>query len=197
MLFSPLAGRRLQSAYVHLWHREFSEGWAEMRDVVQLCLDALRNATSAAPPPDQGQQHGGGGQGGAAAEGSQGGPGAGRPGPRPASPAAVADLGSLQRLVLAAAEPLTAAGRALASVLALSVGSTTAAAVMGGLGVLRLGLGLAKFGMQLMLFLALLFYLLAAQREPLVHAVGVLPLSEAAKQRSAAAFNRALGGAAG
>lgn len=77
---------------------------------------------------------------------------------------------------------------------ALSVGSTTAAAVMGGLGVLRLGLGLAKFGMQFTLFLALLYYLLAAQREPLVHAVGVLPLSEGGKQRAAAAFNKALGG---
>lgn len=48
--------------------------------------------------------------------------------------------------------------------------------------------------MQLMLFLALLYYLLAAQHDPLLAAVGVLPLSEAGRQRTAVALNRALGG---
>lgn len=95
---------------------------------------------------------------------------------------------------MATADPLISAARALAAVFALSLGSTTAAAVMGGLGVLRLGLGLAKFGMQLTLFLALLYYLLAAPREPLVLAIGVLPLSQGGRQRAAAALNRALGG---
>lgn len=51
--------------------------------------------------------------------------------------------------------------------------------------------------MQLMLFLALLYYLLAAQSDPLLAAVGVLPLSEAGRQRTAVALNRALGGARG
>ena len=46
-----------------------------------------------------------------------------------------------------------------------------------------------------MLFLALLYYLLAAQSDPLLAAVGVLPLSEAGRQRTAVALNRALGGA--
>lgn len=48
-----------------------------------------------------------------------------------------------------------------------------------------------------MLFLALLYYLLAAQSDPLLAAVGVLPLSEAGRQRTAVALNRALGGARG
>ena len=155
-----------------------------MRGAAQLCVDALRNATSA--PHHQHHSPAPAAAAAAAPQQQAAGPAA--------SPTSVADLGSLHRLLLAVADPLVAAARALVGVFALSVGSTTAAAVMGGLGVLRLGLGLAKFGMQLTLFLALLFYLLAAQREPLVHAVGVLPLSEAAKQRSAAAFNRALGG---
>lgn len=136
-----------------------------MRGVAQLCLDALRNATAHVPHPHPHRHHPGqpARQGdGMAAQGHH---------PAPGAAGVSADLGSLQRLLLVAADPLITAGRALAGVFALSVGSTTAAAVMGGLGVLRLGLGLAKFGMQLMLFLALLFYMLTAQREPLVHVV--------------------------
>jgi hypothetical protein len=109
---------------------------------------------------------------------------------------AVADLSSLQRLAQAAADPLIAVGRVAGRLFAGSVGSTTAAALMGGLGVLRLGMGVVKFGMQLMLFLALLYYLLAAQADPLLAAVGVLPLSETGRQRAAVALNRALGGEA-
>ncbi|GAB4819140.1 hypothetical protein N2152v2_006186 [Parachlorella kessleri] len=192
-------GRRLQTAYARLWHRQLREGWAEMRGAAALCIDALRNATSyqaqgagAAGGRHQQQQqqlpHG-------RAQGGSNNPSSSSSLPSAyAAPSHVADLGSLQRLLLAAADPLIITGRALAGVFALSVGSTTTAALMGGLGVLRLGLGLAKFGMQLTLFLALLFYLLAATREPLAHAVGVLPLSEGGKQRAASAFTKALGG---
>ncbi|EFN55069.1 hypothetical protein CHLNCDRAFT_134947 [Chlorella variabilis] len=107
---------------------------------------------------------------------------------------AVADLSGLQRLAQAAADPLIAAGRVAGRLFAGSVGSTTAAALMGGLGVLRLGVGVVKAGMQLMLFLALLYYLLAARADPLLAAAGMLPLSEAGRQRTAMALNRALGG---
>ena len=107
---------------------------------------------------------------------------------------AVADLSSLQRLAQAAADPLIAVGRVAGRLFAGSVGSTTAAALMGGLGVLRLGMGVVKLCAQLMLFLALLYYLLAAQADPLLAAVGVLPLSEPGRQRAAVALNRALGG---
>ncbi|KAI3438020.1 hypothetical protein D9Q98_000463 [Chlorella vulgaris] len=106
----------------------------------------------------------------------------------------VGDLSGLQRLAQAAADPLIAVGRVAGRLFAGSVGSTTAAALMGGLGVLRLGMGVVKFGMQLMLFLALLYYLLAAQADPLLAAAGMLPLSEAGRQRTAVALNRALGG---
>jgi hypothetical protein len=109
----------------------------------------------------------------------------------------VGDLSGLQRLAQAAADPLIAVGRVAGRLFAGSVGSTTAAALMGGLGVLRLGMGVVKFGMQLMLFLALLYYLLAAQADPLLAAAGMLPLSEAGRQRTAVALNRALGGAPG
>ncbi len=109
---------------------------------------------------------------------------------------AVADLSGLQRLLQAAADPLIVVGRVAGRLFAGSVGSTTAAALMGGLGVLRLGMGVVKFGMQLMLFLALLYYLLAAQSDPLLAAAGVLPLSEHGRRRTAVALSRALGGEA-
>lgn len=110
---------------------------------------------------------------------------------------AVGDLSSLQRLAQAAADPLIAVGRVAGRLFAGSLGSTTAAALMGGLGVLRLGMGVVKFGMQLMLFLALLYYLLAAPSDPLLAAAGVLPLSDGGRQRTAVALNRALGGGRG
>lgn len=106
----------------------------------------------------------------------------------------VSDLGALQRLAQAAADPLLSVGRVAGRLFAGSVGSTTAAALMGGLGVLRLSLSVVKFGMQLMLFLAILYYLLAARRDPLLAAAGVLPLSEGGRLRTAVALNRALGG---
>lgn len=62
------------------------------------------------------------------------------------STGAVGDLGSLHRLAQAAADPLIAVGRVAGRLFAGSVGSTTAAALMGGLGVLRLGMGVVKFG---------------------------------------------------
>lgn len=189
-------GSSLQRAYAKLWRRQFREGLRDMRGAVAHLLAALR---------------------GIAQRGSD----------------AVADLGSLQRLAHAAADPLIAVGRVAGRLFAGSVGSTTAAALMGGLGVLRLGMGVVKLGMQvrggprcallrcaapcrrpcraarlaqtsrppahslvqLMLFLALLYYLLAARGDPLLAAVGVLPVSEHGRQRAAVALNRALGGA--
>lgn len=101
-----------------------------------------------------------------------------------------ADLNALQRLAGAIAEPLLAVGR----LLAISLGSSAAAAFMGGLGVLRLGIGVVKAGLQLTLFLALLYYLLAADRDPILHAANVLPLSEVGRKKVVAALNHALGG---
>jgi hypothetical protein len=106
----------------------------------------------------------------------------------------VADLSGLQRLAAAAADPLLAVGRVAGRLAAGSLGSTTAAALMGGLGVLRLGMGVAKAGAQLTLFLAMLYYLLAAQADPLLAAARVLPLGDAGRQRTAVALNRALAG---
>ena len=101
-----------------------------------------------------------------------------------------ADLTRLQRLAQAAAVPLISLGKAAAA----SVGTTTAAAVMGSLGLFRLGLGVVHAGVQAALFLTLLYYLLAAQTDPLARAVELLPLPPAARLRAAAALNAALGG---
>lgn len=158
-------GEALQRAYAKLWRRQLREGWAEMRAAAGAAASALRNATQH-PWSVVGE--------GVGSMGSMG----------------AADLGTLHRLAQAAADPLLAAARVFAG----SLGSTTAAALMGGLGLVRLGVGVVKFGMQLALFLALLYYLLAARRDPLGLAVGVLPLSESGRQRAAVALNRALGG---
>jgi predicted PurR-regulated permease PerM len=101
-----------------------------------------------------------------------------------------ADLTRLQRLVQAAAVPLISLGKAAAA----SVGTTTAAAVMGSLGLFRLGLGVVHIGVQAALFLTLLYYLLAAKTDPLARAVALLPLPPAARLRAATALNAALGG---
>jgi hypothetical protein len=92
--------------------------------------------------------------------------------------------------VQVAAVPLISLGRAAAA----SVGTTTAAAVMGSLGLFRLGLGVVHAGVQAALFLTLLYYLLAAQTDPLARAVALLPLPPAARLRAATALNAALGG---
>ena len=103
---------------------------------------------------------------------------------------AAADLTRLQRLAQVAAIPLFGLGRAAAS----SVGTTTAAAVMGSLGLFRLGLGVVHAGVQAALFLTLLYYLLSAQTDPLARAVGLLPIPPSARVRAATALNAALGG---
>lgn len=108
---------------------------------------------------------------------------------RPGSSAA-ADLTKIQRLVQVAAGPLFGIGRAAAA----SVGTTTAAAVMGSLGLFRLGLGVVHLGVQAALFLTLLYYLLAAETDPLTRAVALMPLPPAARDRAAASLNAALGG---
>lgn len=101
-----------------------------------------------------------------------------------------ADLSRLHQLAQVAAVPLVTLGRTAAS----SVGATTAAAVMGSLGLFRLGLGVVHLGVQGALFLTLLYYLLAAKTDPLARAVALLPLPNAARHRAAAAINAALGG---
>jgi len=107
-----------------------------------------------------------------------------------ASATTAADLTRLQRLVQAAAVPLISLGKAAAG----SVGTTTAAAAMGSLGLFRLGLGVVNAGVQAALFLTLLYYLLAAQTDPLARAVALLPLPPTARLRAATALNAALGG---
>ena len=52
------------------------------------------------------------------------------------------ELTALQRLATAGAEPLAAVGRAVGAHLVHSLGSTTSVAITGGLGVLKLGLGM-------------------------------------------------------
>jgi hypothetical protein len=108
--------------------------------------------------------------------------GAGAPG--------AADLSALPRLLAAAAGPLVALGRAAAG----SVGGTAAAALASSLGLLRLGLGVFHAGVQAALFLTLLYYLLAARRDPLARLAALLPLPDASRARAAAAVNAALGG---
>jgi len=162
---------RLQSGYAKLWRRQLREGVADIKAAAMHAMDALRNATQL--PATSG--------GNASSSSSSG---------SASAAAAAADLTALQRLVAAIAEPLLAIGR----LIAVYVGSSAAAALMGGLGVLRLGIGVFKIGTQLVLFLALLYYLLAARRDPLLHAAAVLPLSDRGRRRVAAALNRALGG---
>lgn len=107
-----------------------------------------------------------------------------------AKAALTADSTMLPRLAAAALAPL----RLVARVALGSVGSTAATAMMGGLGVIRIGVGLVKAGIQAMLFLALLYYLLAAPRDPLDKAIGVLPLSDAGRSRATLELNQSLSG---
>ena len=54
------------------------------------------------------------------------------------------ELTALQRLAAAGSEPLLAVGRALGAHLVHSVGSTTSVAITGGLGLIRLSLGISS-----------------------------------------------------
>ncbi|KAK9806751.1 hypothetical protein WJX72_001428 [[Myrmecia] bisecta] len=107
---------------------------------------------------------------------------------------AESELNALQRLSQAAADPLISLGRALGAMLVTSLGSTTVFAWTGGLGIMRLGVGMVKFGIQFMLFAASLFYLLAAETDPLLHVVRIMPLSDTAREHAAAEFSRAMRG---
>ncbi|KFM24544.1 Transmembrane protein 245 [Auxenochlorella protothecoides] len=73
-------------------------------------------------------------------------------------------------VTLAGAEVAAADATAAEQAAAEKVG--TLERVMGGLGVLRLGLGVVKAALQATLFLALLYYLLAAPQDPLAKALG-------------------------
>ncbi|DBA70834.1 TPA: hypothetical protein ACH3X2_011607 [Trebouxia sp. C0005] len=107
---------------------------------------------------------------------------------------ASSELTALQRLAAAGSEPLLAVGRALGAHLMHSLGSTTSVAITGGLGLIRLGLGVVKLGVQFTLFVAMLFLLLSAQQDPLQQAVRILPMSETAREHTAASFSEALRG---
>lgn len=54
--------------------------------------------------------------------------------------------------------------------------------------------GVVKIGVQLTLFVAMLFLLLSAKQDPFQQAVRILPMSEAARYNTAASFSEALRG---
>lgn len=54
--------------------------------------------------------------------------------------------------------------------------------------------GVVKLGVQFTLFVAMLFLLLSAQQDPLQQAVRILPMSETAREHTAASFSDALRG---
>ena len=54
--------------------------------------------------------------------------------------------------------------------------------------------GVVKIGVQLTLFVAMLFLLLSAKQDPFQQAVRILPMSETAKHNTAASFSEALRG---
>ncbi|CAL8462876.1 g2410 [Coccomyxa elongata] len=104
------------------------------------------------------------------------------------------ELNALQRIAAAASEPLLALGRSAGTVIFSSLGSTTAVALTSSLGILRLGFGVVQAGVQFTLFCALFYYLLAAEADPLLYAVRLLPLSDGARQQAATALSDALRG---
>ena len=59
---------------------------------------------------------------------------------------------------------------------------------------LPLDAGVVKLGVQFTLFVAMLFLLLSAQQDPLQQAVRILPMSETAREHTAASFSEALRG---
>lgn len=54
--------------------------------------------------------------------------------------------------------------------------------------------GVVKLGVQFSLFVAMLFLLLSGQQDPLQQAVRILPMSETAREHTAASFSDALRG---
>ena len=54
--------------------------------------------------------------------------------------------------------------------------------------------GVVKLGLQFALFVAMLFLLLSAEQEPLQQAMRILPMSESAREHTAASFSQALRG---
>lgn len=54
--------------------------------------------------------------------------------------------------------------------------------------------GVVKIGVQLTLFVAMLFLLLSAKQDPFQQAVRILPMSETARYNTAASFSEALRG---
>lgn len=54
--------------------------------------------------------------------------------------------------------------------------------------------GVVQAGVQFTLFFALLYYLLAAEADPLLYAVRLLPLSDSGRQQAATALSDALRG---
>ena len=70
--------------------------------------------------------------------------------------------------------------------------STHSIAEAVGVGILPAGV--VKLGVQFTLFVAMLFLLLSAQQDPLQQAVRILPMSETAREHTAASFSEALRG---
>ena len=54
--------------------------------------------------------------------------------------------------------------------------------------------GVVKIGVQLTLFVAMLFLLLSAEQDPFQQAVRILPMSQTARENTAASFSEALRG---
>eukprot|EP00891_Asterochloris_glomerata_P008925 jgi/Astpho2/8925/fgenesh1_pg.00133_%23_8_t len=107
---------------------------------------------------------------------------------------AAADLSSARRLLSTASEPLVALGKHLSGVLLQSLGSTTAFALTGSVGVVRLGVGFMRLVVQFVLFAVMLNLLLSSTADPLQKAVRVLPIAQSAQDDIAAALSGALRG---
>ena len=74
-----------------------------------------------------------------------------------------------------------------------SLESTTSAAVAGGLGIIKTGMGIVEFGMQGLLSLSLLFALLQAKEDPISSAFKILPLPSSSINKAAEAINESIG----
>ncbi|WIA18476.1 hypothetical protein OEZ85_009932 [Tetradesmus obliquus] len=98
------------------------------------------------------------------------------------------------RVARGAAYPLITSLRRLSSVFVSGLGSTTAVALGTGLGVLRLGLGVVKFLVQLGVFASVLYTLLALDIDPVERLLQLLPMSEASQDRASRAVTRAMRG---
>lgn len=85
---------------------------------------------------------------------------------------------SLVRVARGAAYPLITMLRHLSGLVVAGMGSGAAVTLGAGLGVLRLGLGVAKFLVQLGVFASVLYTLLALDIDPVEQLVKLLPISE-------------------